>query len=111
MQISTSHLKRCDLIALSGRFDSSNAHELQAALRSSIDAGVYCIVLDLKDVTFFGSAAIRALVQAYKECRQRSRGDVRLANIPERIKEVLDLAGILPLVHVYEDATLAVGSF
>ncbi|MGC9360040.1 MAG: STAS domain-containing protein [Anaerolineae bacterium] len=111
MQISTNHLKRCDLITLSGRFDSSNAHELQAALRSSMDAGVYRIVLDMKDVTFFGSAAIRALVQAYKECQRWNRGDVRLAAIPERIQEVLDLAGILPLINMYDDAVRAVGSF
>ncbi len=111
MQITTTHLKRCDLITLSGRFDSSNAHELQAALRASMDEGVYRIVLDMKDVTFFGSAAIRALVQAYKECRRWNRGDVRLAAVPERIKEVLDLAGILPLVQVYDDAVLGVGSF
>jgi anti-anti-sigma regulatory factor len=47
----------------------------------------------------------------YKECRARGRGDLRLAAIPERIAQVLDLVGILPLVDTFPDKTSAVGSF
>lgn len=111
MEIKTTQLKRCDLIALSGRFDSSTAPELEKALRSSLDRGVYHIVLDMSGVEYFGSAAIRALVMAYKQCRRWNRGDVRLASVPARIRQVLDIAGITPLVQVYDDVVTAVGSF
>lgn len=111
MKIETTHLKRCDLIALSGRFDSSAAPDLERALRSSMDMGTYRIVLDAGDVDYFGSAAIRALILSYKESRRWNRGDVRLARVPERIKHVLDLSGILPLIQSFDDPTSAVGSF
>ena len=111
MEISTSHLKRCDLVSLKGRFDSQSSPDLESALRESMDAGTHRIVLDMEGVEFFGSAAIRALISAYKECRRWNRGDVRLASVPERVRRVLDLAGILPLIHTYEDSTSAVGSF
>jgi len=111
MQIQTTHLKRCDLITLKGRFDSNTAPDLEQALRASMDAGVYQIVLDMVQVEFLGSAAIRVLIMAYKECRARGRGDLRLAAVPERIAQVLNLVGILPLVQTYPDTTLAVGSF
>ncbi|MBC7235268.1 MAG: STAS domain-containing protein [Chloroflexi bacterium] len=111
MKIETTRLKRCDLIKLEGRFDSSTAPALEEALRRSMDEGVYRIVLDMGGAEFFGSAAIRTFIMAYKECRRWNRGDVRLANVPERIRHVLDLAGILPMVQTYEDAVLAVGSF
>jgi len=111
MQIQTTHLKRCDLITLKGRFDSNTAPDLEQALRASMDAGVYQIVLDMGQVEFLGSAAIRVLIMAYKECRARGRGDLRLAAVPERIAQVLNLVGILPLVQTYPDTTLAVGSF
>jgi anti-anti-sigma factor len=112
MEIETTHLKRCDLIALQGRFDSSVAPDLEKAFRQSIDQGITNIVVDMAGVEYFGSAAIRALVMAYKECRRRlSPGDVRLARVPERIQHVLDLAGIAQLVEMYDDPTTAVGSF
>ena len=111
METQTTHLKRCDLISLAGRFDSDTSPDLEKALRTSMDEGVYRIVLDMGGAEFFGSAAIRALIMAYKECRRWNRGDVRLANVPERICHVLGLAGILPLIETYDNSTLAVGSF
>ncbi|MHB0858944.1 MAG: STAS domain-containing protein [Anaerolineae bacterium] len=111
MSIQITHLKRCDLIAPQGRYDSSTAPELDKALHDSIEAGVYRIVLDMSGVEYFGSAAIRALVGSFKECRRWNRGDVRLANLPDRVRGVLGLAGILPLLQVYDDSVTAVGSF
>ena len=112
MGIETTHYKRCDLIALKGRFDSSMAPDLEKAFRQSIDQGNTNIVVDMAEVEYFGSAAIRALVMAYKECRRRlAPGDVRLARVPERIHHVLDLAGIAELVQMYDDPVAAVGSF
>ncbi|MHB9033118.1 MAG: STAS domain-containing protein [Anaerolineae bacterium] len=111
MEISTTNLKHCDLISLSGRFDSATAPDLEQALKTSMDAGTYKIVLDMTNVEFFGSAAIRSLVQAYKECRRFNRGDVRLACLPERIRNVLQIAGILPLIQVFDSTVAAVGSF
>ncbi len=111
MEIKTEHLKRCDLITLSGRFDSSTAPELEKALRASMDEGMYRLVIDMGQVEYFGSAAIRALVVAYKECRRWNRGDVRLANMPDNVRHVFELAGLVPLIQIYENSTLAVGSF
>jgi anti-anti-sigma factor len=111
MEIKTTHLKRCDLIAPSGRLDSSTAPQLEEAFRESIEAGTFRIVVDMSEVEYFGSAAIRALVMAYKECRRWNRGDVRLAAVPERIQSVFDIAGITPMVSMYDDTVAAVGSF
>jgi len=111
MEIKTTQFKRCDLIALSGRFDSSTAPALEQALRASFDRGTFHIVLDMSGVVYFGSAAVRALVVAYKECRRWNRGDVRLAAIPDKIRQVFDIAGITPLVKIYDETVAAVGSF
>ena len=111
MEIKTVHLKRCDLVELSGRFDSNTAPELDVALRASMDQDIHRIVLDMGGVEYFGSAAIRSLVVAYKECRRWNRGDVRLANVPDRVRHVLDLAGLWQVVQCFENSALAVGSF
>ncbi len=111
MQITTTHLKRCDILALSGRFDSNTSPELDRALQAVMAAGTYRIVLDMTGVEYFGSAAIRALVAAYKECRKHNRGGVHLSGVPERIAKVLELAGIMPLINSYPDNVQAVGDF
>lgn len=111
MQITTTHMKRCDILALSGRFDSNTSPELDQALRAVMDSGIYRIVLDMSNVEYFGSAAIRALVSAYKECRKHNRGAVHLSCVPERIVKVLELAGIMPLIKSYPDNVQAVGDF
>ena len=103
-------MKRVDLITVNGRFDSSNSDELEEALKASMDAGRYKLVLDLSGVSYFSSAALRALVSALRECKKH-RGDVRIATPSERVSEVLSLAGLDSLFESYDDLTQAVGSF
>ena len=38
-------------------------------------------------------------------------GDVRIANLPQRIKEVFDLTGFTSLFEIYDSTLAAVGSF
>lgn len=111
LEISTTELKRCDLVKLSGRIDSSAAPKVEEALKSITDAGRYRIVLDMRDVDFASSAFLRVLIKYLKLCKRWNRGDVRLAALQHRIADVLDLAGLTPLFRIYEDDTMAVGSF
>ena len=111
MEVTHTVLKHCDLLEVSGRVDSSTAPKLDEAFKAIMDEARYRIVLDLSKVEFLGSAGLRAIVSAYKTCRRWNRGDVRLAELPPRIQGVLDLAGITPLVKIYSDVVLAVGSF
>jgi anti-anti-sigma factor len=111
MEVQRTELKRCDLIEVSGRLDSANALKLEETLKEVMDHGRYRIVLDLSGVDFMGSAALRVVISAYKNCRRWNRGDVRLAALPPRVQGVFDLAGITPLVKIYPEVYEAVGSF
>ncbi|MCA9972895.1 MAG: STAS domain-containing protein [Anaerolineales bacterium] len=110
LTISTETMKRVDLITAAGRIDSSNAQELDDALKTPMENGRHNLVIDMQDVTYMSSAGLRALVAALRECKKHS-GDVRLCNPSERVMDVLHLAGLDSLFAVYEDATAAVGSF
>ncbi|MBC8446324.1 MAG: STAS domain-containing protein [Chloroflexi bacterium] len=111
MEISSSGLKRCDLVTLSGRIDSSTAPKVEEVLKRITDAGRFRIVLDMSGVDFTSSAFLRVLIKYLKLCKRWNRGDVRLAALTPRIADVLDLAGLMPLFRTFDDATLAVGSF
>lgn len=110
VDINVQSMKRVDLITVSGRVDSSTAHELEETLDSRISDGRYNLVLEMSGVDYLSSAGLRALVAALRACKKRG-GDVRIANPSERVSEVMSLAGLDQLFETYEDVTVAVGSY
>jgi len=111
MEINTTMMKRCVLLNISGRIDSSTAPKLQETLNEVIAEGLYRLVLDLKQVDFISSAGLWVLVNAQKKCKRFNRGELILAGVPQRIHGALDLAGFIPYFRTFEDSTKAVGSF
>jgi anti-sigma B factor antagonist len=109
-EISKQSLKRVELIAVSGRIDSSNAAEFDNYLREVVADGRHNIVLELGGINYMSSAGLRAIVALLRECKKH-RGDVRIATPSDRMKEVLQLAGLDSLFDMYDDETAAVGSF
>lgn len=67
--------------------------------------------MDLKNLEYLSSAGIKVLISILKTCKRWNRGDLRLANMPTRIADVFDLAGLTPLFKIYPDVVEAVGSF
>jgi anti-anti-sigma factor len=104
-------LKRCILVTLHGRIDSSKAPMVEAKLKEMIDAGHYRFVVDMSEVEFVSSAFLRVLISASKTVRRFNRGDIYLAALSARIKDVFDLAGLLPLFKLYDTQVDAVGSW
>ena len=109
-EIKVSELKRVTLMEVTGRIDSTNANQLGEALNGSIDNGRNQLVLDLSGVEYMSSAGLREMVSALKRVR-KGTGDLRLANPSERVKEVLELAGLDTIFEVYNTQVEAVGSF
>ncbi|MFZ2487397.1 MAG: STAS domain-containing protein [Anaerolineae bacterium] len=109
--IETQELKRCVLVTLQGRIDSSKAPLVEASLKELFEAGHYRLVVDMSGVDFVSSAFLRVLISASKTVRRFNRGNIYLAGMQPRITEVFDLAGLLPLFKVFDDQTEAVGSW
>jgi anti-anti-sigma factor len=110
LSISVNSFKRVDLVTVSGRIDSSNASELDAALKDLASKGRNQVVLELSEVGYMSSAGLRAIVSALRE-NKRANGDVRLACISDRVADVLELAGVESLFERFDDTTAAVGSY
>lgn len=110
LTISVQSLKRVDLVTVSGRVDSSNAGDLDKALKDLVATNRHNLVLQLSHVSYMSSAGLRSIVAALRECKKNG-GDVRLATPSERVSEVLSLAGLDSLFQVFDDETAAVGSF
>ena len=111
MEIKTKELKRVDVVEIQGRVDSSNASQLEDAFKAITTAGRFRIVVDMEQLEYISSRGLRALISTRQETRRWNRGDLRLCNMPTRIKEVFDLAGLTPLFNIYDNAVDAVGSY
>jgi anti-anti-sigma factor len=111
MEFSSVELKHCALVRLGGRIDGSVASDLGDKLRALTDAGQYKLVLNMKDVSYTSSAALRELISTWKACRRWNRGDMRLAEVSPNIRKVLDLTGLSTQFAIYETEAEAVGSY
>lgn len=111
MEVKTRQLKHADLVQVSGRIDSATAPRLEAALQEIMAQGRFHIVVDMQNLEYLSSAGLRVLVAALKQAHRWNRGDVRLANVSPRVKEVLRLAGLDTLFRIFDNTVDAVGSF
>jgi anti-anti-sigma factor len=109
--IEHSEMKRCDLLKLSGRFDSSQAPRLEAQFGELMNHGRYHFVLDMSDLEFASSAILRVLLATRKQVHHWNRGDIYLAAVPERMAGVFDLAGMTPLFKFYDTTVAAIGDW
>jgi anti-sigma B factor antagonist len=116
MEITHRRLNRVDVVGISGRLTAAEAPELQEQLNALFTEGRYRILLDFANLEYISSPGLRVLIEARKRAREWKitdfdRGDVRIVNLPPRIKEVFDLTGFTSLFHIYNDMVEAVGSF
>jgi anti-sigma B factor antagonist len=111
MEITVKEFKHCDMITVSGRVDSSTAPQLAQALEAANDGGKYKLVVNMEGLEYMSSAGFRALLAAQRNCRRYNRGEVVLSNVPERIREALELAGFTELFKTFDDSLMAVGHF
>lgn len=116
MEITHKRMNRVDLIQISGRLDAMQAPALKQKIEELFTEGRYRIVLDLSALEYVASPGLRVLIEARKKARDwkitdLEGGDIRLAGLPSRIREVFDLTGFTSLFEIYSNATEAVGSF
>lgn len=111
MDVTTKKLRRCDLVVARGRIDASTVEILGDALTEIKNAGRYKIVLNLREVAYISSAGLSELIVTQNACKQMNRGEIVLAEVPPRIKEVFDLAGLTPLFKLFDTEVEAVDHF
>jgi anti-sigma B factor antagonist len=111
MDIKTEVMKRCEVVTVSGRVDSSTAPELENVLLGLIKTGQKNIVVNLREVEFISSAGLKALLSALMKVRKMvPAGDLVISEIQPQLKESFDLVGFDRLFRFFEDDLHAVGS-
>jgi anti-sigma B factor antagonist len=116
MDVTHRRFNRVDLLEVAGRVDAATASKLKQHIDALFEEGRYRIVLDLAQLEYISSPGLRVLIEARKRAREwkitdLEGGDIRIANLPPKIKEVFDLTGFTGLFEIFSDTVEAVGSF
>jgi anti-sigma B factor antagonist len=112
MGIKIESMKSCELLTLSGQFDSVSAPDLEESLLDLIKAGKRNLVLNMKDVNFVSSAGMGVLMSAQIKVRRRiPRGRIVFSEVPDALRDTFELVGMHHLFQFYDRDVEAVGSF
>ena len=97
-------------IGARGRIDLPAARAIEDAIAELCDAGNARVVVDLSQAVYMASAGLAALLTGVRRARLL-KGDVRLAAMNERVREVFEMSGFDQVFTIYPSLAEAVASF
>ncbi|MDQ7024513.1 MAG: STAS domain-containing protein [Anaerolineae bacterium] len=112
IKINVSNRDPVTLVEVSGRVDSMSANQFGDKLTEQIDDGKILLVLDLSGVEYMSSAGLREIVTSLKKAKKaQGKGDLRLAQPSQRVREVLEMSGLDTIFRIYSTQDDAINSY
>ena len=105
LSIHVRHVGSSAVLVLNGRITIGEPTEaLHKAVEARFDAGDKDIVLDMQNVAYVDSAGLGSLVTSLT-CARRHGGTLKLANVPKRIQDLLDVSSLYMVFQIIELAS------
>jgi len=99
------------VIELGGILDAHTATEFERFLEQVVRVEKkYHLVLDFHQLEYISSAGLGVLMGLIEEVRAKG-GDMKIADLPEKIFHVLDLLGFPMVFKIFPTVVEAVGAF
>jgi anti-sigma B factor antagonist len=108
MEITTKAVNHVLLLAVKGRVDSVEAVRFEEALEGANRRGSYRLVIDMSQLEYMSSAGFRALAAAQRHSKHQKRGELVLTQVPEGVREALDLVGFTEYFKIIDPPASAV---
>jgi anti-anti-sigma factor len=100
----------CWVLDLRGRLGPVGVSLLERMLQVRISQREQRMVLNCRDLTFIGSAGVRALLLAAKRMKTAG-GHIAIAGLQAPVAKVLQISGLTPLFMIYRSAEDAIAAF
>ena len=110
MEMREEKIGRVAVVAAAGRIDNRTAGDLERSLFRHLDTGEAQLLVDLSEVEYISSAGLRVLMKAANVLRKRG-GRLVLCGLVGSVREVFDLAGLIPLLAVEPSRDRALARF
>jgi anti-anti-sigma factor len=95
---------------ISGEITFSTSPDLRKKLIEAVDEGVKKVVVNLKDVGYVDSSGMATLVELLQKVKS-AEGDLKLAETPEKIVEILDMVRLKEIFDFEDTEEKAITSF
>src|ERR1700736_2218878 len=110
LSLDTRQVGRVTIVRCNGRIVAGNESESLRAHVTWLLRDRRAIVLHLGDVGFIDSSGLGTMVRSLTSTRQ-ARGDMKLCNVPEHVRKVLELSHLTNLFEAHESEEKAVAAF
>ena len=97
------------VVSVGGELDMATAPALQDQITDLLDRGVSRLVFDLTDLSFCDSTGLSVFVRA-KNSTDEAGGVVRLAAPQRGVRRILEVSGLVEVLHTYPTVDEAVAS-
>jgi anti-anti-sigma factor len=110
MEITTRDYKRVCVIRAVGRIDATSVELFEDKLKEYVESDHLNLVFEADATTYLNSSGVRVLISIQKSLRPKG-GRLVISQPSERVKEVLQIAGLESVIPVYDTTESAVGAF
>ena len=110
MKITEYEKNSITIYTLEGRIDSEGAIQLDDTLQAGVQAGKHKMVLDMTQVQYINSAALRTLADVITK-NQANEGDLKLAGLAPKVQRVLQLVGFDRFANIFPNLDSALADF
>ena len=98
------------VFVLDGRIDSEGAVQLDDVLAEALGDGRYHLVLEMSQVQYINSAALRTLADVITQSRDNN-GDLKLVGLQPKVKRVLQIVGFDKFSAIHDSLDAAIAHF
>ncbi len=110
LSLETREVGRVTIVRCNGRIVAGSESESLRAHMTWLLRDRRAIVLHLGEVGFIDSSGLGTIVRSLTSTRQ-ARGDMKLCNVPEHLRKVLELSHLTNLFDAHESEEKAVAAF
>jgi len=110
LSLDTREVGRVTIVRCNGRIVAGSESESLRAHVTWLLRDRRAIVLHLGEVGFIDSSGLGTIVRSLTSTRQ-ARGDMKLCNVPEHVRKVLELSHLTNLFDAHESEEKAVAAF
>lgn len=98
------------IINLAGYLDAHTAPTLESNFAELIEKDQYKIVVNFKELAYISSAGL-GVFMAYIEKIRENKGDIKLADMSDKVYNIFDLLGFPLLYEIFKTEDEAVNKF
>ncbi len=110
MEINVQKKEAVNVVALTGRLDTTNYGDLEKRLFELVENNEIQIIVDCKDLDYVSSSGLRIFLMGLKKINA-VKGRFVLCSLQDNIKEIFEISGFSTVFEIFGNIDEAASSF